>query len=115
MDLPEHLQVLALVLGAVLIGLLAGFLVPTVTLGGVTMQTSLVLGVAGSLLVIAMGIQEYRTGETRARVMIGLYVLGFLLSLADYTPVVLLGILILLVSLGVGTELDHWIRERVNG
>lgn len=111
----RRVAVLAVLAVLVVGGTLLVARVPTLSIGGVTVRTGALAGVIGGLLIVPSVVSHYRSGEYRDGVQWGLFAVGIPLSLAGSMGLSWVGVLLLLLSLGVGADVDRRVRAAFRG
>ena len=84
---------------------------PTVSIGGLTVQTPFLAALIAGLLLMPTTISSYRSDDQRSALQYGLIVIGLPIALLQYPAVSWIGILAIWVSVGVGWKLDRKIRS----
>ncbi|MFC6941218.1 hypothetical protein ACFQE8_14795 [Salinirubellus sp. GCM10025818] len=110
-DLFLRLGILVVLIGG---GVLVISSAPTVSIGGYTVPTGFAVGVLGGLFLLPAIVSHYRDGEQRESLQWGLFAIGIPLSLSDQAVLPWIGLLAILVSLGVGWQIDRRIRGRIS-
>jgi hypothetical protein len=80
---------------------------PTLSVGNVTVQTPVLIGLLSGILLVPSILSQYRSGETRESIRWALFAVGIPLSLTRQSPFDWIGVLAVLVSLAVAWELDR--------
>ncbi|WP_380678257.1 hypothetical protein [Salinigranum sp. GCM10025319] len=89
--------------------------VPALSIGGVTARTGAIAGVVSGLLLVPSVVSHYWSGEYLRGARWALVAVGVPLSLARSTGLSWLGVLLLLLSLGVGAVVDRRVRATRRG
>ncbi len=80
---------------------------PTLSVGGVIVSKPVIVGLIGGLLLVALIISHYRSGEPREWTQWVLFGVGIVLALAQQPPFNWIGVLAIFLSFAVKWEIDQ--------
>ena len=89
--------------------------IPRAMIGGLSLQTSFLIGILAGIFSLWTSQSAFRTGKKRLAIQFGLLGIGVPLALSGYSPLGTLGIAMTLLSAGVAWRIDRRILEKIIG
>jgi len=87
---------------------------PTLSVGGVTVPKSVIVGLISSTLLVALLVSHYRFRETRRWTQLVLFGVGILLALTQQPPFNWIGVSLIFLSLAIEWEIDQHLVKAVS-